>query len=87
MSIFVKSKELEFDGFKVEVREIGVDFLLLSDEEKSDTKKLLAMHSSLTQDEVSKLTIEAFETILNEFYKLNDEHFKSEKSEDESVGK
>ena len=79
MALFVKTDIITLDNTEIEVREIGVDYLLLSDVEKADTKKILELHTSLTKEQIQNLTIEAFQTILNAFYDLNSEHY-SEKT-------
>ena len=81
---FVKSKNINLFGVDVEVREVGVDFLLLSDESKTDTKLLLEMHTSLTKEEVSKLNIEAFNELIGIFFELNNEHFEAKGTHTES---
>lgn len=75
MNLFVKTKTLKFDGQDVLVKEIGVNYMLLSDDEKQDTKKVLQLHTNLSDEQIDNLSIEAFNTILDEFYKLNEIHF------------
>jgi len=87
MGLFVKSSEITIDDTKIVIREIGVDYLLLSDEDKSDSKKLLVSQTSLTEEQVNCLTIEAFEEILSEFYKLNETHFAPTEEGKEEGGK
>ena len=86
MGLFVKTKTIKLDDAEIEVREIGVNYLLLSDAEKADSKKILEMHTSLKKEEIDRLTIDAFEEILNAFYQLNDKHF-SEKGDEKGGGK
>ena len=87
MGLFVKSSEITIDDTKIVIREIGVDYLLLSDEDKTDSKKLLEVQTSLTEEQVNCLTIEAFEEILSEFYKLNETHFTPTEEGKEEGGK
>ena len=75
MGLFVKTDTITIDDTEVLVKEVGVDYLLLSDEEKTDTKRVLQMHTSLTIKEVDNLTIDAFQEILEVFYELNEKHF------------
>jgi len=75
MSIFVKTETITIDDTEITISELGVDYLLLSETQKANTKEVLAMHTSLSKDEINNLTISAFQTILDAFYKLNSEHF------------
>ena len=87
MNLFVKEKTLTISDTKIIVKEIGITYMMLSDEEKKDTKKVLALHTSLSVDEIDSLTIEAFNYILDEFYKLNEKHFEQPTQGDEEVEK
>jgi len=75
MSLFVKTETITIDDTEITISELGVDYLLLSETQKANTKEVLEMHTSLSKDEINSLTISAFQTILDAFYKLNDEHF------------
>ena len=75
MSLFVKTETITIDDTEITISELGVDYLLLSETQKANTKEVLAMHTSLSKDEINSLTISAFQTILDAFYSLNDEHF------------
>ena len=75
MGLFVKSEIIKVEDTEIEVKEIGVDYLLLSDTQKANTKEVLAMHTSLSSDEINNLTMKSFEIILEKFYELNSEHF------------
>ena len=75
MQLFTKSNVICIGGVDVEVKEIGIGYLLLDDKEKEDTKKLLELHTSLTKEEINRLTVDAFQTILDAFYEINNEHF------------
>ena len=88
MSLFVKSSTIKFDGQDVVVKEIGVNFLLLNEDEKRDTKRVLVLHTNLSEEQVDNLSVDAFNTILNEFYKLNEKHFEeSKENQGQEVGK
>jgi len=88
MSPFVKSKEIDLFGLKVEVREVGVNFLLLDEEKKTDTSLLLEMHTSLTKEEIERLNIDAFNQLTNSFFEINKEHFETKsESQDGEEGK
>jgi len=86
MNLFVKTKSLKFDNQEVLVKEVGVNYLLLDEETKQDTKKVLQLHTNLSDEQVDNLSIEAFNHILNEFYKLNEIHF-SQDNKGEDGGK
>jgi len=87
VNLFVKSKSISIGDGTIIIEEIGVKYMFLSDEEKQDTKNVLTLHTSLTKEDVDTLTIEAFNYILEEFYKLNQEHFSPKDSGDEDEGK
>ena len=75
MNLFVNESTITIAETNITIKEIGVDYLLLSDVEKADTKKILELHTSLTKEQIQNLTIEAFEILLNAFYDLNNEHY------------
>ena len=87
MQLFVKTKTVKFDDAEVTVKEIGVNYMLLSDAEKRDTKKVLGLHTSLTTEQVDNLSTDAFNELIDAFYKLNEEHFIQEDSKGEDEGK
>ena len=88
MNPFVKSKDVDLFGLKVEVREVGLKFLFLDEDKKADTILLLEMHTSLTKEEIERLNIDAFNQLTNAFFEINKEHFETKsESQDGEEGK
>jgi len=87
MSLFVKSEAINIAGTEITIKEIGVDYLLLSKEDKQNSKKLLELHTSLNASEIENLTMDAFQEITSKFYDLNSEHFSEVEDPGEDGGK
>lgn len=83
MNLFRKEKTIDFDEKKIKVYEIGFEYLLEAEKGDMSVERQLELCTSLTADEIKKLSVEAFNKIYNAFIEINQEHFKeAEKNKD-----
>lgn len=76
MKLFREEKILKFDEKEVTVYEItAMELVKLTSGEYKKNEDMLVDCTSLSKDELEKLSIEAFNLIYSEFLELNKKHF------------